>query len=537
MGGTAYDIEIEPIDGAAAAPPPALFHAVSNIVTEAIYAFTKRRKAYQAIRVNYDSSYGESGNTAKSLSFGFYDGGGAGMISMDALCHFFTVILAALPLEEIAERNGYRIKAKRASLDETLAKEAGHSIFVELRGAVHEVERNKKGAIVAFVDGEGDSVELNAKERALAEKALASKQCPCLVCEALRAGKRPALPKPPKPAKPKKEASDGGFARKKQVQLKDVGEFPSELLSAKRLERLSVREGGIGELPEELGDAFPHLISLDVSRTNIQRIPRSLANVPTFRSLSVMFQTLTSVDEIAEFAALKYLTLGVGPIVEKLDCAKLAHVTSLDLSRCKARALPRNIGAMTMLDTLTVSDNALEDLPAELARLPKLGSVCLNDNPTLRELPAVLRDLPLHDLYLSNTGLERLHAERLPPSLDCLLLSDCSKLTELPPLGALEALTTLRLDSTAITSADALADLPALRDLALGYTPLKTFPESIRKLRKLETLSIQRTAIASIPDWIGEIRLKKLTVSASAIARGDKARLARLLPGAEIEVS
>lgn len=512
MGGIGFDIEIEAIDGAEAAPPPALYRAVSDIVTEAIYAFTKRRKAFQAIRVNHDRSYGESGNTEASLSFGFYDGGGGAMIAMNALCHWFTVILAALPLDEIAGRSGYRIVTKRASLEVTLEKEAAHSIFVDLRGAVHEAERNAKGDVVAYADGDGDAVALTAKERALVDEALASKRCPCLVCEALRAGKRPKLPKPPKPPKTKQESSgDGSWARKRQVQLEDVSEFPLGLLAAKRLDRLSV-SGSIDELPQELGDVFPRLTSFSLHRTHVTRLPRSLANIAGLRSLYVTFQPLDSVDEIADLASLEYLWLnGVGDVIEKLDCAKLARVNSLHMSHNEARVLPRNIGAMATLDALDAEQNALEHLPPELART-KLGYLNLDNNP-LRAIPAVLRELPLKTLLVGHTSLERIDVEHLPRTLDHLSFDNCSKLHELPSLEALPDLTTLNLD----------------------YTPLGV-PESLRKLEKLEHLSIRQPKRLSIPDWIGELPLKKLVVSASAIDPKDKNRLARLLPGAEIKV-
>ncbi len=91
-----------------------------------------------------------------------------------------------------------------------------------------------------------------------------------------------------------------------------------------------------------------------------------------------------------------------------LHLQKLRHLTHLDLSKNRLTRAP-DLTRLARLEHLDLSDNQLALLPAELAELPNLESLCVRNNPALDEsaLPAALRDR-LTGVRLS----ERYSAER-----------------------------------------------------------------------------------------------------------------------------
>lgn len=85
----------------------------------------------------------------------------------------------------------------------------------------------------------------------------------------------------------------------------------------------------------------------------------------------------------------------LSPEVVRDVLAKNAHtpVVVLVLRSCKLAALPRELGQLTFLHELDVSDNLLTDLPIELVALTNLAKLTLSGNK-FKELPVFIGHLP-----------------------------------------------------------------------------------------------------------------------------------------------
>lgn len=117
------------------------------------------------------------------------------------------------------------------------------------------------------------------------------------------------------------------------------------------------------------------------------------------------------------------------------------------------------------------------------------------------ELPENLLEL---DLY--NTNLSSLTGVELPISLQKLALSR-TQLTSLTDVKLPENLQKLDLSGTKLTSLTGVK-LPAnLQELDLRGTPIIVLPESIKHLKCLRTLNLSWMNLATLPDWLPELKL------------------------------
>ena len=127
-------------------------------------------------------------------------------------------------------------------------------------------------------------------------------------------------------------------------------------------------------------------------------------------------------------------------------------------------AVPAEIGQLTALKELWLSDNKLTSLPAEIGQLTLLKVLWLDDNQ-LTSLPAEIGQLvSLKELYLSGNQLTSLPAE----------------------IGQLTSLTQLDLHGNQLTSLPVeIRQLTSLGELDLRETQLTSLPAAIGKLRAL----------------------------------------------------
>lgn len=90
---------------------------------------------------------------------------------------------------------------------------------------------------------------------------------------------------------------------------------------------------------------------------------------------------------------------------------KLKNLTQLSLSENELTSLPAEIGYLTNLTVLYLYDNQLDSLPGEIGKLTNLKKLYLNNN-NLTSLPAEIGKLSnLTSLYLSNNNLTYLPTE------------------------------------------------------------------------------------------------------------------------------
>lgn len=148
----------------------------------------------------------------------------------------------------------------------------------------------------------------------------------------------------------------------------------------------------------------------------------------------------------------------------------------LNLRLTGIRSLPPEIGNLTWLTALILSDTALTSLPPEIWDLNSLTVLDLG-NTGLTSLPAEIGNLnSLTDLDLNDTAIASLPAE----------------------IGNLNSLTSLGLGRTSLTSLPSeIGNLNSLTVLDLSQTRLTNLPAETRNLRNLTLLNLGSSPISA----------------------------------------
>ncbi|WP_313002161.1 leucine-rich repeat-containing protein kinase family protein [Pseudomonas sp.] len=164
----------------------------------------------------------------------------------------------------------------------------------------------------------------------------------------------------------------------------------------------------------------------------------------------------------------------------QLRAGELSGITRLDLS-CGLAEFPREIFALAdTLEVLNLSGNALNTLPDDLHRLPRLRVLFCSDN-RFTELPACLgRCTALTMVGFKANRIVDVPAAALPPQLRWLILTD-NRIETLP---------------------SELGERPALQKLMLAGNRLRSLPESLRHCHQLELLRIAANQLDELPQWL-----------------------------------
>ncbi|MEO1486016.1 MAG: DUF5018 domain-containing protein, partial [Bacteroidota bacterium] len=152
----------------------------------------------------------------------------------------------------------------------------------------------------------------------------------------------------------------------------------------------------------------------------------------------------------------------------------------------KLTSIPKEIGELSELEELNLSNNQLKTLPDQMGKLSKLKRFIITDNE-LEQLPASLSQLD----QLETLGLAR------------------NKLTSFPEsvLG-MESLKVLGIAENKIQSLPSqIEDLSELEGLSLTGTQLKTVPMELGKLSKLTSLFLNNNQLTTIPKELGNLTL------------------------------
>lgn len=119
---------------------------------------------------------------------------------------------------------------------------------------------------------------------------------------------------------------------------------------------------------------FKGLVSLELDRNRLTRLPEALSHMPNLQHLSLNGNQLVLTEHT----------------LRKL--AQMSHLRTLGFSGNRLGATP-DVSKMLHLQSLFLSDTHATELPVGLSRLPNLQKVDLSGNE-IRELPAWLFDVP-----------------------------------------------------------------------------------------------------------------------------------------------
>jgi len=212
--------------------------------------------------------------------------------------------------------------------------------------------------------------------------------------------------------------------------------------------------------------------------------------------------------EIGQLTALTSLHLSDNQLTTlPPEIGQLTALTSLDLRRNQLTTPPPEIGRLTALKSLHLSDNQLATLPPEIGQLTALTSLDLRCNQ-FTTLPPEIGQLSA----LTSLDLRRNQLTTLPPEigrLRALTLLDLrrNQLTTLPPeIGQLTALTLLDLRRNQLTTLPPeIGQLTALTSLDFRRNQLTTLPSEIGQLTVLTSLDLRDNRLTTLPSEIGQL--------------------------------
>jgi hypothetical protein len=160
-----------------------------------------------------------------------------------------------------------------------------------------------------------------------------------------------------------------------------LSSLPYQLSHLKNLTNLVLHSNKLTELPYSIGD-LEKLKMLDVSRNALQSVPTQIQKLSQLSTLNLASNKLKSLPCLQENTKLGALDLSLNELEQFPDICytELNHLAELKLQGNKIADIPHSISALTALKIADFSDNALSQVPAELADISKLKDVSLRGN-------------------------------------------------------------------------------------------------------------------------------------------------------------
>ncbi|KAF1447939.1 Leucine-rich repeat-containing protein 40, partial [Pygoscelis papua] len=261
---------------------------------------------------------------------------------------------------------------------------------------------------------------------------------------------------------------------------------------------LDVHDNQLTSLPSALGQ-LENLQKLDVSHNKLKSIPEELMQLSHLKSLLLHHNELNHLpDGFGQLVNLEELDLSNNHLSDiPTSFALLINLVRLNLACNQLKNLPADISAMKSLRQLDCTKNYLETVPSKLATMASLEQLYLRKNK-LRSLPEFPSCKLLKELHAGENQIEILNAENLKHlnSLSVLELRD-NKIKSVPDeITLLQKLERLDLANNDISRLPyTLGNLPQLKFLALEGNPLRTIRRDLLQKGTQELLKYLRSKI------------------------------------------
>ncbi|XP_066481083.1 leucine-rich repeat-containing protein 40 isoform X1 [Tiliqua scincoides] len=261
---------------------------------------------------------------------------------------------------------------------------------------------------------------------------------------------------------------------------------------------LDVHDNQLTSLPSAIG-SLENLQKLNVSHNKLKILPEELMQLKHLRSLFLQHNELSHLpDEFGQLISLEELDISNNHIANiPTSFALLTSLVRLNLTCNQLRSLPAEISAMKSLRQLDCTKNYLETVPPELANMISLEQLYLRRNK-LTYLPELPSCKFLKELHIGENQIEALSAEHLKHlnSLCVLELRD-NKLKSLPDeITLLQRLERLDLSNNDLRSLPyKLGNLSQLKFLALEGNPLRTIRRDVLQKGTQEILKYLQSKI------------------------------------------
>ncbi|NXS49267.1 LRC40 protein, partial [Balaeniceps rex] len=256
---------------------------------------------------------------------------------------------------------------------------------------------------------------------------------------------------------------------------------------------LDVHDNQLTSLPSALGQ-LENLQKLDVSHNKLKSIPEELMQLSHLKSLLLHHNELSHLpDGFGQLVNLEELDLSNNHLTDiPTSFALLINLVRLNLACNQLKNLPADISAMKSLRQLDCTKNYLETVPSKLATMASLEQLYLRKNK-LRSLPEFPSCKLLKELHAGENQIEILNAESLKHlnSLSVLELRD-NKIKSVPDeITLLQKLERLDLTNNDISRLPyTLGNLPQLKFLALEGNPLRTIRRDLLQVSTVDTCGL-----------------------------------------------
>lgn len=215
-----------------------------------------------------------------------------------------------------------------------------------------------------------------------------------------------------------------------------------------------------------------------------------------------------SIKSVLEYER-TYDTLTPDELIDLIKEAKDKQWKALDLSHCGLNEIPSDIGMLTELRVLELSNDRLNSKEATQNRLITL--------------PKEIGKLEnLEELGLFSTGIQHLPAEISNLKNLRFINLNGSDFKEFPvEICSLEGLEKLAIDPSSYSIPNNIGDMKNLEQLYLPDAAITTLPESVGNLKKLRILYLGRSNISELPLTLKKLEnLKRIDLEETPISDG-----------------
>ena len=166
--------------------------------------------------------------------------------------------------------------------------------------------------------------------------------------------------------------------------------------------------------------------------------------------------------------------------IDLLRSGQLAGSKRLKLACGLTQLPPEVLDLSDSLEILDLSNNHLQSLPEDFARLQRL-KIAFFTNNDFEEIPAVLSQCPyLTMVSFKSNQLVTVGDRALPPSIRWLILTD-NQIEQLPA---------------------SLGNMSQLQKLMLAGNRLQALPETLSACQNLELIRLSANQLPSLPSWL-----------------------------------
>lgn len=150
---------------------------------------------------------------------------------------------------------------------------------------------------------------------------------------------------------------------------------------------------------------FKGLVSLELNRNRLTRLPEVLSHMPDLEHLSLEGNQLKLTEQtlrkLADMHQLRTLGLSGNPLGATIDVGKMRDLKVLLLRDTHATELPVGLSRLSYLDFVDLRGNQIRELPQWLFQLPQRFALAIN----LRDNPITPASRTRLESYRNNTGI------------------------------------------------------------------------------------------------------------------------------------